>query len=432
MKDKINKIFYLLKKDGLFLTVKKTYKYIQAKYLSKINIFNYLYIKKNYKKIKSEIANILDGNYERIVIWRSSFGWNVPLFQRPQHISRNFALNNCLVFYEITTLTDKVKTIKKIYNNLYLFNFNNTSMRKLLFKELEKIQKPKYIQFYSTDYTISLDQVKEYISAGYKIIYEYIDDLNPLITGTKELPINIKDKYEYMLTDTENVFVVVTSDEIQKDVISKRGSKNLVFSCNGVDYNHFKKRNKDFVFEKPFTKILEQNKPIIGYYGALATWFDYEMIKYLAKNRPEYNIVLLGIKYDDSFNKFGLDEYSNIYFLGSREYNILPYYASYFDVCTIPFIINSITEATSPLKLFEYMALQKPIVTTNMKECRKYKSVMIANNCQEYLELIDKAVEMEKNKGQYEDYFKLVDSEALENDWSKKAEAIISLISKSE
>ena len=139
MKDKINKIILLLKKDGLFLTIKKIYKYIQAKYLSKINIFSYIFIKINYKKYKNEIDNILHENYDRIIIWRSSFGWNVPLFQRPQHISKNFAQNNCLVFYEITTVTDKVKTYKKIGDNLYLINFNNRAMKKLLFEEFKNI-----------------------------------------------------------------------------------------------------------------------------------------------------------------------------------------------------------------------------------------------------------------------------------------------------
>lgn len=430
MRYKINKMISMLKKDGLFLTIKKIYKYIQAKYLSKVNIFSYIYIKMNYKKFQNEVNTILHGHYDRIIIWRSSFGWNVPLFQRPQHISKNFAKNNCLVFYEVTTVTDKVKTYKKIQENLYLINFNNTVMKKLLFTELENINKPKYIQFYSTDCTLNLDTVKSYINDGYKIIYEYIDDLSPELVGTKDLPINIKDKYEYMLQDTKNVFTVVTADEIQKDVISKRGTEKLVFSCNGVDYEHFNKIDKNFIFDKKFQNIINEKKPIIGYYGALASWFDYEMIKFLAKSKPNYNIVLLGIKYDDSFDKARLEEYSNIHFLGAKEYNLLPNYASKFDVCTIPFLINDITQATSPLKLFEYMALNKPIVTTAMNECKKYESVMIASNKDEFVELIDKAISISKEHDQK--YYNLLNKEALENTWEEKAKLIISLLKKYE
>ena len=430
MKDKINKIISIIKKDGIFKALKKIYKYINANYLSKIDIFGYIYIKINYKKVKEQIDDIINGDYKRIIIWRSSFGWDVPLFQRPQHISKNFANDSCLVFYEVTTVTDKVKTLKKVKDNLYLVNFNNKLIRKMLFKKIKNVDKPKYIQFYSTDSTINIQTLKNYINDGYKIIYEYIDDLSPLLVGTKKLPVNIKEKYEYMLEDTRNVFVVVTADEIQKDVVSKRGTEKLVFSCNGVDYEHFNNIKKEIDLDKRFVNIVNQNKPIIGYYGALASWFDYDMIKFLAEQRPNYNIILLGIKYDDSFDKANLNQYSNIYFLGSKNYDILPNYAFHFDVCTIPFLINDITQATSPLKLFEYMALGKPIVTTAMNECKKYNSVMIANNKEEFVQEIDKAIEIQNSNNK--EYFDILEKEALKNTWQSKAKAIIELLEKYE
>lgn len=430
MKEKISKAILMLKKDGLWATLKKIFKYIRWKYLSRVDLSSYLNVYFNYKKYSKELDDILSGNYDRIIIWRSSFGWNVPLFQRPQHISKNLADNKCLVFYEITTITDDVKTYKKIKDNLYLINFNNVPLNKLFFKKIQNIEEPKYIQFYSTDCTLSLGMLKNYINEGYKIIYEYIDDLSPEIVGTKELPVNIKEKYEYMLKDTENILVVVTADEIQKDVVSKRGTEKLAFSCNGVDYDHFRDIDNSFKFEEDFINIINSKKPIIGYYGALASWFDYEMVKFLAKERPNYNIVLLGIKYDDTFDKANLSEYSNIHFLGPKNYDILANYASHFDVCTIPFLINYITQATSPLKLFEYMALGKPIVTTAMKECKKYKSVMIANTKEEFAELIDNALEI--NRQHDEDYFKLLNKEALENTWEQKAKIIIDLLKKYE
>ncbi len=426
MGNKINKIKLLLKKDGLGLTIKKVYRYIKAEYISKINVFSFIYVKLNNKKIRSEIDDILKGDFERIIIWRSSFGWNVPLFQRPQHIETQLSNKKCLIFYEITTVTDKVRTYKKVKDNLYLVNFNNRAIKKLIEEEINKIKKPKYIQFYSTDATVSLAELKQYITDGYKVIYEYIDDISPLLIGAKELPVNVKDKYEYMLQDTENVFVVVTADELKKDVLSKRKNEKIVFSCNGVDYKHFTELDANYKLDDEFAKIIEQGKPIIGYYGALATWFDYDLVKKLSKERPDYNIVLLGIKYDGAYDEARLEEYKNIYFLGSREYNVLPYYAKEFTICTIPFLINSITNATSPVKLFEYMALDKPIVTTAMPECKKYESVMIANNHDEFIELVDKAVKM--NREDNNDYYEILKKEALENTWDAKANAIVELL----
>ncbi|MGE5455569.1 MAG: glycosyltransferase [Ignavibacteriales bacterium] len=428
MQDKISKLKSILKKDGLLGFMKKAIKYIYAEFSHVLNLgskIDFIKNKKQYIKYIDEI--IKKEKYDRIIIWRSSFGWNVPLFQRPQHISNNLSKQKCLVFYEVTTMTDKVNTIQKVQNNLYLVNFKNKNFSKLLMKRIDSNLKPKYLQFYSTDWVLNLKTINEYIDKGYKIIYEYIDDLSPLLAGTKELPVNVKEKYEYAMVDTENVFVVVTADMLQNDVISKRGDVKLAFSSNGVDYGHFQTIDKKFKFEKEFKKLIDDSKPLIGYYGALAKWFDYDLLKKLDETN-KYNIVIFGIKYDDSFDKNNIKDCKNVYFLGSRDYKVLKNYANKIDVLTIPFLINDITKATSPVKIFEYMALKKPIVTTDMNECRKYESVFIGKNHQEFIENIDKALKMKNDKK----YLKLLDKEAKENDWKEKAKAIVKLLSESE
>lgn len=423
---RFSKFVTIIKKDGLGNAIKKVYLYIRAKYLSRVNFLGFLKIKLNNKKIRKDIDALLEKDYDRIILWRSSFGWNVPLFQRPQHIARFLSQKKCLIFYEITTVTDKVRTYKKIEDNLILVNFNNRAMQRLLLEEIRKYDKPKYIQFYSTDATLSVKDLDNFVDDGYKIIYEYIDDINPKLLGMNELPANITEKYERMMEDTENTFVVVTADALEKDVLDRRGKEKIVFACNGVDYDHFAKLDKEIKLDNKFLKIIDENKPIVGYYGALANWFDYEMVKKLAKERPDYNIVLLGIKYDGSFDEANLEEYPNIYFLGPKKYDELPYYASKFSICTIPFLVNDITQATSPLKLFEYMALGKPIVTTAMKECKKYKSVNIINNSEEFIKTCDKLIEISKEKENK--YFKLLKSDAMDNTWESKSKLIVNLL----
>lgn len=431
MKDKISKVKSAIKKYGLFGTIKKILQYIKNKIGPKINAITIIKTTMEKQKYIQEINKSIK-NAERVVIWRSSFGWNVPLYQRPQHIANCLSKKNTVVLYEVTESTDNVSTIKKQQKNLFLVNFNNPIVKKIIMEELKNTSKPKYIQIYSTNWSMTLAELQQYIQNGYKIIYEYIDDLNPALAGTKELPINIKEKYEYVMSHTEDIFVVVTAEKIKEDVIRKRGNKNLVFACNGVDYEFYRKIDKQFQFDEEFDKILKENKEIIGYYGALASWFDYDLIKYLANQRKDYNIVLFGVKYDDSLEKAKLEDYKNIHFLGAREYSVLKNYANKFSVCTIPFLINEITESTSPVKLFEYMALAKPIVTTNMKECRKYKSVMIAKKQDEYVKLIDKAINISKSIKQNKQYYDLLDKEAKENDWNKKTEAIIKLLKSNE
>lgn len=422
MKDKISKLINVFKKYGFIGFIKKLRAYVIANYLDKIS-FSVIFNRKKYNKI---VRDILKNNkYDRIILWRSSFGYNVPLFQRPQHIANNLSNERCLVFYEVTTMTDNIKTIKKYSNNLYLTNFNNIALNKILECEIATINKPKYIQLYSTDWKLSVKNIEDYISRGYKFIYEYIDDLSPELSGTKELPKNIIDKYEYVM-EHEDTYVVVTATKLEENVIKRRGKKNLVFSSNGVDYKFFKSIDKNYNFEDEFLEILNNKKPIICYYGALAKWFDYDLIKKIAKTN-KYSIVLFGIKYDESFDE-NMNNVENVYFMGPRDYKVLKNYADKCDVMIIPFKINNITEATSPVKIFEYMALNKPIVITDLKECRNYKSVFLSKSYDEFLDNLDLALKKKNDKN----YIKLLDKEAKENDWNIKAKLIIKLIKKDE
>ena len=381
----------------------------------------------HYNKIALNLKKILNNEkYDRIVIWRSPFGWNVPLFQRPQHISNQLSKQKCLVFYEVTKNTDNVNDIIKIQDNLCLVNFENYVMKNIIREQLDKINKPKYIQIYSTNWSMSLDELKEYERNGYRVLYEYIDDISPDLAGTDEIPEYIIDKYNYAMKN-KNVLVVTTAGELYNDVKNKRGIENLVLSCNGVDYLFYQKIDKKFKYEHDFLKIIDNGKVNICYYGALASWFDYELIKKINET-DHFNIVLFGIKYDNSYDESGIARLKNVCFFGPKDYSVLKNYASKMDVLIIPFIINSITQATSPLKLFEYMALHKPIVTTAMNECEKYKSVQIGYDHEEFIKLLDSSINLINNK----EYIELLDKEARENDWSQKAKIISELMKKNE
>ena len=109
-------------------------------------------------------------------------------------------------------------------------------------------------------------------------------------------------------------------------------------------------------------------------------------------------------------------------------YKVLKNYARHADVLTIPFLLNDITKATSPVKIFEYMALHKPIIITDLYECRNYKSVLIAKNHRDFINKLEEAI----NKSNDKKYIALLDKEAKDNDWSKKAEQIVKLIKKDE
>jgi hypothetical protein len=90
-------------------------------------------------------------------------------------------------------------------------------------------------------------------------------------------------------------------------------------------------------------------------------------------------------------------------------------------VATIPFLVNNITLATSPIKLFEYMAARKPIVTSDLPECRKYPSVLVAHNAKEFIDHLEHALTLINDSA----YLQQLYQTAQENTWEARVNQII-------
>jgi GT2 family glycosyltransferase/polysaccharide pyruvyl transferase WcaK-like protein len=159
----------------------------------------------------------------------------------------------------------------------------------------------------------------------------------------------------------------------------------MVLARNGVDY--------DFYAEhcRPNVVLSEVRHPMVGYYGAIAEWFDVELMTDLARQRPEYTFVLLGGVFDVDVS--GLRALPNVRLLGQQPYERMPQYLYHFDACIIPFKLNPITEATDPVKLYEYLSGGKPVVSVALPELVPYRDYLyIANDNDDFVAMLDAAV----------------------------------------
>jgi GT2 family glycosyltransferase/polysaccharide pyruvyl transferase WcaK-like protein/glycosyltransferase involved in cell wall biosynthesis len=121
-------------------------------------------------------------------------------------------------------------------------------------------------------------------------------------------------------------------------------------------------------------------RPIIGYFGAIADWFDYNLLFEVAQSRPHYSFVLIGASGLEEKvlhrEAVRLAELPNVYLLGHKPYQEIPAYLAEFDVCIIPFVLNEVTKATDPVKLYEYLSQGKPVVATAMRELEEYRELI--------------------------------------------------------
>jgi len=86
-------------------------------------------------------------------------------------------------------------------------------------------------------------------------------------------------------------------------------------------------------------------------------------------------------------------------FLGERPYSELPKYLYDFNVCLIPFKNTQLIHATHPVKIYEYLAAGKPVVTTNLDELKPIADLCyIAKDKEDFLEKLDIALKENDNE----------------------------------
>lgn len=364
-----------------------------------INYLKKLKLRKYLIKLKKENEG------KKVIIFPHVMRYYDIMKQRPQQIADEFAKKNDILYFY---LTDDIEEsfIRKISENLYLLSDSDT-----LTSVFDKYILHMYANC-STHY-FDLLKVMEVLSNGNKIIYEYIDALDAGLLNVSE---EILLRHNYLL-NREDVPVFCTARVLYDEVINNYRKKNVHLTSNGVRYEDFNNDNKKNIPDD-IKKIIKKGNKIITYYGAIAKWVDYELIEKIAKHNKNYHIVMIGKNYYHEVEE--LEKVSNIHFLGPVEYKKLINYGYYSDVLIIPFLINDITKATSPVKIFEYMAMEKPIVITKLPECKKYKSINIANNHDEFIQMVDKSVKKALTIKEKQ----IMKKEALENTWEQKTNEI--------
>ena len=130
-------------------------------------------------------------------------------------------------------------------------------------------------------------------------------------------------------------------------------------------------------------------KPILGYMGSLDPWkMDVELITHIARTNPEWSLALVGFVWY-GFDPRRFEGCPNIHVLGPKEYEDFPGYLKGMDVCLMPFPLNGITLNGDAIKLYEYLAAGKPVVSTPVPAARRFRDVVrVAENKEEFVQAI--------------------------------------------
>lgn len=108
-------------------------------------------------------------------------------------------------------------------------------------------------------------------------------------------------------------------------------------------------------------------RPIIGYSGGLHRHVDFGLVGNVARAFPEASVVLVGPLQTDPGE---LRAEPNVHLLGPRPQRDLAAFVAAFDVGLVPYVRTAYTDSVYPMKLFEYLAMGRPVVATDLPELR--------------------------------------------------------------
>ena len=252
-----------------------------------------------------------------------------------------------------------------------------------------------------------------------RLVYDCYDDY--VSSGTSRIRRHdLKEREQEILKRADWVFVV--SEKLMRE--KSKTSNSIYYLPNAVAYDHFIKGalENDELDKK-------NDQPVLGFTGKITPRLDFQLLSRLVSKYSNWNFVMIGpwenevnLKKDSAYRTFVTA--SNVHMLGPKLYQELPLHMRPMDICLLPYKTDDLFNINcSPLKLYEYLATGKPIVSTDLSAIRNFSSlVYIAKDAEEFEWNVVEALE-EQDRTLRERR----QAAARENSWEKRAKQVIVL-----
>lgn len=289
---------------------------------------------------------------------------------------------------KITKINDNLfiitpSTMLPFPNYYYLRFIFNLKLLRDFKKYLKKLELTEFIIWFNqvefSSITKNLKQIK---------IFDLADD-RPYYSILANDEKGYKTMLKYVELAFSNSDICMVSAQKIKEKYQKYAKSEIFVIPNG----HNIKLNQNTNYEVP-EDLKSIEGPIVGFIGTLFHFIDDKLLEYIISKRPNYNFVFVGpIQNNFPINK--IKYFKNVYLLGEKLKTEIPNYINSFTVCLNPFKVHEVNDSVSPVKVFEYLALKKHVISTEMYSLRKEKIsqyIVFAKSYEDYLANLDKLV----------------------------------------
>ncbi len=336
--------------------------------------------------IRSEIALL------QAVICFSHLRWNF-VFQRPQHLLTRLTTKIPVHFWEepvfaseiepelqIAVGADDVTVVTPRLPHGLLSTETDAALRLLLDDYLVQQGLTQILAWYYTPMAIAFTN---HLTPE-AVVYDCMDELSAFQGAPPELI----EREQKLFAKADVVFAGGASLYESK----RNQHDNVHLFPSSIDRKHFAAAREFTVDPSDQSKI---PSPRIGFFGVLDERMDRDLLRAIAKARPDWHFVLIGpvvkIQHED------LPHGDNLHYLGPKAYADLPTYLANWDVAMLPFAQNASTKFISPTKTPEYLAAGKPVVSTPIRDVVKpygeQGMVHIAESPAEFVVAIERSLQ---------------------------------------
>lgn len=251
-------------------------------------------------------------------------------------------------------------------------------------------------------------------AAFYQIDDEY--SFNP------EADVPLSKEEEDVIRGVDAVFIH------SQTMMRKKGQLNprTYYVPNGVDFDRYADAVSARSPEPQDLQCIPH--PRIGYLGHIKRHINLELLVRISEARPDWAIVLVGpVREDHAQIRPAMEKLrgqSNVHFLGGKAASDLPFYAIGFDVAIMPYHVTPYTRYIYPMKMHEYLAAGKPVVSTDLENIREFAGVIsFADSSEDWIEAIARELQSDSESSR-RDRMEV----ARANQWSERVRVIHEVI----